>query len=320
MELVSPFKSRLYFIVEKKYFAVICALQIMNNKMKISGVTIVKNAIDFDYPIMECIQSLLPIVDEMIVSVGDGKDNTEDVIKTITNDKIKIVHSVWDNKIKIGGSVLAVETDKVIKQVAKDSDWIFYLQADEVIHEKDYSIIIDACEKYKDDTKVQGLLFKYHHFYGSFDYVGDSRRWYNNEIRIIKNNIGVTSYKDAQGFRINDKKLTVKKIDAFIYHYGWVRNPNAQMKKIVNFDLYWGAESVREVQQNELFDYLQKADSLAKYIGIHPKVMQERIAAKNWELSLDVNEKRFSKKDYVLYKFEKLTGIRLFDYKNYKVI
>jgi hypothetical protein len=310
----------LYFIVLKKYFDVFCALQIMNKKVKISGVTIVKNAIDFDYPIMECIQSLLPIVDEMIISIGDGKDNTEEVIKTIKNDKIKIVHSVWDNTIKTGGSVLAVETNKAIKEVSKDSDWLFYLQADEVIHEQDYIKIVEACERYKNDDRVQGLLFRYHHFYGSFNYVGDSRRWYNHEIRIIKNNIGVQSYRDAQGFRMNDKKLRVKKIDAFIYHYGWVRNPNAQLKKIANFDLYWGAETVKEVQQNELFDYMQKADSLEKYAGTHPAIMQQRIAAKNWELHVDTKTKRFSKKDYLLYKFEKLTGIRLFDYKNYTVI
>jgi hypothetical protein len=292
----------------------------MDEKVKISGVTIVKNAIDFDYPIVECIQSLLPIVDEMVVSIGDGKDNTEQVVRAIQSDKIKIVHSIWDNKIKIGGSVLAVETDKSIAEVAKDSDWIFYLQADEVIHEQDYTEIINACIKYKNDPKVEGLLFKYHHFYGSFDYVGDSRRWYNNEIRIIKNNIGVQSYRDAQGFRIENKKLRVKKINAFVYHYGWVRNPNAQVKKMTNFDLYWGATSVREVEHNEMFDYMQNADSLAKFDGVHPKVMQHRINTKNWELNINVKQKRFSKKDYFLYKFEKLTGVRLFDYRNYKVI
>jgi hypothetical protein len=310
----------LNLIVEKKYFTVFCATYIMDEKVKISGVTIVKNAIDFDYPIVECIQSLLPIVDEMVVSIGDGKDNTEQVVRAIQSDKIKIVHSIWDSTIKSGGSVLAVETDKGIAEVAKDSDWIFYLQADEVIHEQDYAEIINACKKYKNDPKVEGLLFKYHHFYGSFDYVGDSRRWYNNEIRIIKNNIGVKSYRDAQGFRIANKKLRVKKINAFVYHYGWVRNPNAQVKKLTNFYLYWGATSVREVEHNEMFDYMQNADSLAKFDGAHPQVMQQRIKAKNWELSVDVKRKNFSKKDYLLYKFEKLTGIRLFDYKNYTVI
>jgi hypothetical protein len=36
---------------------------------------------------------------------------------------------------------------------------------------------------------------------------------------------GIRSYRDAQGFRINDRKLKVKLIDAYIYHYGWVKPP-----------------------------------------------------------------------------------------------
>ena len=29
---------------------------------------------------------------------------------------------------------------------------------------------------------VDGLLFKYRHFYGSYDYVGASDRWYAHEV------------------------------------------------------------------------------------------------------------------------------------------
>ncbi len=292
----------------------------MNIPVKISGVTIVKNAVDFDYPIVESIKSVLPIVDEMIVSIGDGHDNTEEVIKAINSPKIKIVYSVWDKTIKTGGSVLAVETNKALKYVAKDSDWIFYLQADELIHEQDYPAIMKAAEAYKDDKKVEGLLFHYHHFYGSFDFVGDSRRWYNYEIRVIKNNLPITSYRDAQGFRMENKKLKVKKINAHIYHYGWVRTPLAQLKKLANFGLYWGEKEVRPVADDELFDYINSADSLATFKGTHPKVMAERIVRNNWPMEFDTRKKRFSFKDMLLYRFEKLTGKRLFDYRNYKVI
>ena len=37
--------------------------------MKISGVIILKNAVLNDYPFLESIQSVLPIVDEMIVAI-----------------------------------------------------------------------------------------------------------------------------------------------------------------------------------------------------------------------------------------------------------
>jgi len=51
--------------------------------MKISGFTIIRNAIKNDYPVVEAITSILPVVDEMIVSVGDSEDDTEELIKSI---------------------------------------------------------------------------------------------------------------------------------------------------------------------------------------------------------------------------------------------
>jgi hypothetical protein len=69
------------------------------------------------------------------------------------------------------------------------------------------------------------LLLNYRHFYGSYDYIATSSHWYKNEIRIIKNNVNIYSYKDAQGFRKGDnEKLNVKPVDAFVHHYGWVKN------------------------------------------------------------------------------------------------
>jgi hypothetical protein len=292
----------------------------MNKKPRISGVTIVKNAIEFDYPVIECIRSLLPLVDEMIVSIGDGTDETETAVQSIGSSKIKIVHSVWDPHLTTGGTILAAETDKAMRHVSKEADWIFYLQADEVIHENDYPLIFDACNLYLENMKVEGFLFNYIHFYGSFDYFGDSRRWYNREIRIIRNNQGIQSYRDAQGFRKNNRKLQVKKLDARIFHYGWVRNPNAQTKKLATFYTFWGAHENKKDISAEMYDYLKNADSLALFQGTHPACMHDRILRKNWDLKFDTNRKNFKCKDHFLYQFEKITGIRPFDYKNYKII
>jgi len=60
--------------------------------------------------------------------------------------------------------------------------------------------------------------------------------------------------------------------------------------------------------------------SLEKFTGTHPLVMQNRITHKNWDLTFDLTKKRLSLKDQLLYKIEKLTGKRLFDYKNYRII
>lgn len=296
--------------------------------MKVSGFTFVRNAIKYDYPILESINSLLPLVDEYIVCVGKSEDNTRDLIENMNSTKIKIVDSVWDDTLREGGQVLAVETNKAKAAVATDSDWLFYLQGDECIHEKDYDLICNAMSKYKDDARVEGLLFKYYHFYGSYGHIGDSRRWYNHEIRIIRNNVNIKSWKDAQGFRKNEEKLKVKAIDAHIYHYGWVKNPQLQKAKQMDFGKLWMSDE-KAIKKHQAyleslkngFLYEAEVDSLKKFDGTHPAIMKERIANADWQFEFDINKKHFRDfKSRLLYAVEKTTGVRLFDYKNYKII
>ncbi|MET6999558.1 glycosyltransferase family 2 protein [Chitinophaga defluvii] len=287
--------------------------------MKVSGFTFVRNAVKYDYPVTEAIRSILPLCDEVIVSVGNSDDGTEALIRSIDSPKIRITHSVWDDTLKEGGRVLAVETDKAFKEVSPDADWAFYIQADEVVHEKDYDNIRKAMARYKDDPKVEGLLFNYVHFYGSYDYVGDSRTWYQREIRIIRNDKNIASYRDAQGFRKHDQKLHVKRVDASIHHYGWVKDPRQQASKLNNsHQLYHGDNGVPQ-SAAEPFDY-SGIDSLALFKGTHPAVMQQRINSRNWKFDFDISRKKFSFKEGLLYWIEKRTGKRLFDYKNYKLL
>ncbi|MDR3133642.1 MAG: hypothetical protein LBU42_06420 [Prevotellaceae bacterium] len=289
--------------------------------MKVSGFTFIRNAQKFDYPIIEAIGSILPLCDEMIVCAGNSDDGTRKMIEAIPSEKVKIIDSVWDDTLREGGCVLAQETDKAFAAVAPDADWAFYIQGDEVLHEKYIPIVRQAMERYKDDKEVEGLLFKYLHFYGSYDYVGDSRTWYRHEIRVVRNNKAIRSYRDAQGFRIDGRKLRVKKIDAFIYHYGWVKPPKCQQAKAKTFHSMWHDDTwiERHIPDVDEFDY-SKIDSLKLFEGVHPQVMQERISRMNWRFTFDVTQKKFPLKDRCLHWLEQLTGRRWFEYKNYRII
>ncbi len=300
--------------------------------MKVSGFTFVKNAIKYGYPVVESITSILAFVDEMIVCLGDSEDDTNNLIASINSNKIKIIHSVWDDRLREGGKVLAVETDKAIAATATDSDWLFYIQADEVVHEQYHKTIVDAMDKYTADTKVEGLLFNYHHFYGSYKYIGDGRSWYSKEIRIIRNNPKDTlykkikSYRDAQGFRWDDnRKLNVKLIDAYIYHYGWVRNPVTMQQKYEGFSKLWAGEEERKInnvvqKETVKFDYT-KIDSVTVFKGTHPAVMKELIAKEDWDFEIDIKKKNFKNiKHRLLYFIWQKFGWRPFEYSNYNKI
>lgn len=287
--------------------------------MKVSGFTFVKNAVKYGYPVVESIISILPLVDEMIVCLGDSEDDTEGLIKSIGSDKLKYIHSVWDNSLREGGKVLAVETNKAIAATAPDSDWLFYIQADEAVHEQYHQTISDAMQRYKDDKRVEGLLFNYHHFYGSYKYIGDGRKWYSKEIRIIRNDKKIKSYRDAQGFRWDDdRKLNVKLVNAYIYHYGWVRNPLLMHRKTENFHTLWDGEAGKGKKITEAeFDY-SNIDSVTIFEGTHPAVMQHLVAQENWDSGIDISKKNFkSLKHRVLYFLWKRFNWRPFEYRNY---
>lgn len=290
--------------------------------MKVVGFTIIRNAIKYDYPVVEAITSILPICDEFMVAVGNSEDETLQLIKNIDSPKIKIIETVWDDSLREGGQVLAIETNKAFDAIDQDADWCFYIQSDECVHEKYLDNIRQAMLKYKDDKQVDGLLFNYIHFYGTYNYVGNSRRWYRREIRIIKNNKSIRSYKDAQGFRKTDNtKLSVKQIDAEIYHYGWVKPPKAQQAKQENFHKMWHNDEwmKKNIADVEEFDYSQ-IDSLEEFKGTHPQVFQNRINSVNWSFKFNKSQIKLSLKDKILLFIEKTTGWKVGEYKNFKLI
>jgi hypothetical protein len=290
--------------------------------MKITGFSFICNAVKNDYPIIEAIKSILPICDEFVIAVGKSEDETLSLITNINSPKIRIIETVWDNSIREGGKTFALETDKAYAAISADTDWAFYIQGDEVVHEKYLPVIKKAMKDYHHDENVEGLLFKYIHFYGSYDFFAQSRRWYRNEIRVLKFRQGIHSYRDAQGFRKNKQKIKVKPIDAHIYHYGWVKPPKRLGDKVRNFNQFYHPkeEVIKWYPENYEFDY-GNIDKLHRFEEMHPKVMQPRIEAVNWKFIFDPTTagRNISFRYKLLHKVEEITGWRIGEYKNYKI-
>jgi glycosyltransferase involved in cell wall biosynthesis len=289
--------------------------------MKVSGFTFIRNAIKLDYPIVEAIQSILPICDEVVVAVGNSDDETLALVKDI-DPKIRILETIWDDSLREGGQVLAVETDKAFKAISKDCDWAVYIQGDEVMHEGYHGNILKAMKQYVNDDNVDGLLFKYHHFYGSYDYIGDAIQWYPKEIRIVKNNPNIYSFGDAQGFKKGaGEKLNVADIDAYIHHYGWVKSPEAMQRKQETFHKLWHDDNwvEKNVIKATEFDY-SEIQALWKFTGTHPIVMQKRINEKGWKFDHDISRNTFSFKEKFKKWAQKITNKPLGEYQNYIVV
>lgn len=289
--------------------------------MKVTGFSFIRNGIKLDYPIVEAIQSILPICDEFVVAVGNSEDKTLALIKAIDPLKIKIIETIWDDSLRENGAVLAIETNKAFKAISKESDWAFYIQGDEVIHEKYLPVIQAAMLEYKDNQKVDGLLFNYQHFYGSYDYLGASNSWYKDEIRVIRNDKSIYSFKDAQGFRKGEnQKLNVIGIPAFVNHYGWVKDPRAMQQKQESFHKLWHSDEwlAKNVDKTESFEYEKHVSQLKRFTDSHPKVMEERLKRVNWDFGFDISMSKRSSKDRVKDLLLKI-GINS-NYQNYKLI
>ena len=76
--------------------------------------------------------------------------------------------------------------------------WAFYLQADEVIHESEYSRIRQLMKEHLHNPQILGFTFRYLHFYG--DYWTTNPWGFHRAVRLIRNNGEVASCGDAVGF------------------------------------------------------------------------------------------------------------------------
>ena len=296
---------------------------------KVSGFSLVRNGVKFDYPFLESLRSLLPVVDELVLNVGKGDDETLDrcleLAKLEGQGKIRIFESTWpldDPEKKKSGIILSEQTNLALDRC--ENDWCLYLQADEVLHEEDHEVIRRSVER-AHGCSLEAVVFQYRHFYGSFNVIQDSRSAYRREMRIIRKSSGARSVGDAQSFRKPDgSKLSALLSGARIFHYGWVRTPEAMLEKTRFMDgLYHGGTDSTSPEPQTGSNYRYKRFwGLYPYRGIHPAVMQTRIREKGWNWDLEKSPFVFTPKDVgkvILDSLERVSGFRAFEFKNYEL-
>jgi len=293
--------------------------------MKISGFSYVRNGFDYGVPFLEAYQSILPVCDEFVVTVGEGNDGTREAIQKLNDPKIRIIDTVWDMSLRANGKIFAQQTNMALDAIT--GDWAFHIQADEVIHENDIYKIKEAVERNDNDKRVEGFILPFIHFWGGYDHIRTSRRVHKNEVRLFRNGLGVRSYRDSLGFRKyrdfnayaidteKGEKLRVKKINAPIYHYTEVRGPGAKTKKAAAIGAFYEKNDGKPVQKEE-YGY----DRLEKFTGTHPRLMNEKVKAQDWEYVFNPKKAVWRTKDRIMQPIEDILGFKIGEYKNYKLI
>jgi hypothetical protein len=258
--------------------------------MRVSGFTFCRNAVKYDYPVVESIRSVLPVCDEFIVNVGRCDDGTLELIQSIGDPKIKIVESVWDETLRKDGLIYSQQTNIALAQCK--GDWAFYIQADEVVHEDDLPVLQQSMRQQFGNRSVKGLLFRYLHFVA--DYWSTNPWFYHKAVRIIRNNGEVESCGDAVGFHFKPTQQYLQSgpkewlaySGARIFHYGWVKDPKTMLeKKREQVTFHYGGPIAAAEAKQLAHDTFQFEDYviLKEFSGLHPAVMRARIAtSRRW--------------------------------------
>jgi len=264
----------------------------------LSGFTLVRNAVTLDYPIVPAIRSLLELCDEVVVNVGRCEDGTRDLVAAVADPRVRILDSEWD--LSHAGATLALETDRAM--AACRGTWGVYIQADEVLHEASAHLLADRVREWDGEPQVEGLLVDYVHLYGNFDTIATNRHWYRREVRVVRLGRDIHSYGDAQGFRVGREQARVhaRATGARMFHYGWAR-------------------------PRQSASALEWTPGLHPLSGAHPRVAREWIAARRpaggdgsavAPRRLRLGDFRFYASDWI----ERLTGARVFEYRNYVLV
>jgi hypothetical protein len=268
--------------------------------MKISGFTFIKNGQMLGYPFIQSIKSILPIVDEFIINVGESDDDTLEMISSINNNKIRIIQSKWNDEMQDRGYVYGQQ--KMIAQFNCTGDWAFYIEGDEIYHEDELYKIKKSMELHLHDPDVEALVFNFNHFYGNANSILNSIGWYRTEARIIKNSI--RSYApDGLFWLILDSNKKgrypkAKHTGATCFHYGWVRSEEQMNLKSSKINKYWGSDPIK-------VDYTQIDQKIIEpFLGTHPKIIHDWLplekelfqADPNYKLTLKQKKHRFLKR------------------------
>jgi len=285
----------------------------------VSGFTIVRNALKLDFPVEASIRSILPVCDEVVVNVGRSEDETLALVRSIGDPKIRIIETEWDMSRR--NSVLGDETLRAMR--ACRHPWGIYIQADEVLHETGARILAEAIRQHDADRRVEGLLVKYLHFYGDLGTIAINRRWYRREVRAVRLDpaLDIRPYQGAQGFRVGPehRRIRARLTGAEMFHYGWARPAQAlRAKREASAVIYpWSRE--REARR----PLLPWFPGLTRFRGSHPAAAREWVDARRHDAERRVEAPHFRTeflRFYLSDAIERLTGARVFEFRNYTLV
>ena len=239
------------------------------------------------YPVVECARCLLSFCDEVVANVGASDDGTREALLGLGDSRIRLLEEPWDLGLREKGRLLSRETNRAMDLCR--GDWVVYLQADEILHEDDIPELISMMEKCGRNPRIDGISFRYLHFYGSPHFVQDNPlKWYTRAVRAVRTARNIVSVGDALKFRrmaggiarrIRETRSSIR-----VFHYGWARPPEMMVEKQRHLERFWHDDATLEkrfaaVDAGSIYSDTRH---LVPFTGTHPAVMRDVVAEASW--------------------------------------
>lgn len=258
--------------------------------MLISGLSFIRNGIALGYPFVEAIRSILPLVDEMVVVVGESTDGSREAIEAIGDPKIRIIDSIWHPRITPKASVLAQQTN--LGLLSCRGDWVVYVQGNELFHERDLPRMRELMTEHVDNPEVEGLLIERLVFYGDYrHFIRTYPDRFKYVVRAFKPWNGVYAITSAMTFSVfesyGERGRALRCIDSGVdmFRYGKLLTPEAMTWKLRHAPHKLRGDDA-SFESDSYFRWIAR-DCIRRYQGDHPAVMHERIARHPIQIDLD---------------------------------
>ena len=256
--------------------------------MTLSGIVPLRNGFSLDYCFRECIQSLLPVCEEVVVADGDSTDGTREVIDEWARReaKLTIVRYPWPNPK--GDIDFFVKWIQFVRESAHHP-FVFQLDADEVLSDHSYEWIEHIKRTYPEHAQVSFKCDRYNFWFDHRHMIPHGVCLSHRVIRLAPQNVWLPS----DGPHVNGAACIGMSVDSpiQIFHYGFLRTREGFFRKAHDlqtmfFDSYdprlAKAESVPG-NWMEKIEGVEWTSRLLRFDGDHPSVAKEWLRTRGYE-------------------------------------
>lgn len=256
----------------------------MSQTNPISGYTIARNVIKFEYPFVQWAEAMASLeLDEVVIGYDPTTDDGTHELMLETRDRFgfRLFESVWDMDNFDRGLELGVQTDKVMSECRHD--WRLYVQLDEAFHEDDAPLVRELPDKARADGAA-GVDFQRVYFFQNLHTI--RKDWCAQITRLTYSN--THTYSSGDGMSCVPINASFSKhflSPVWLYHYSRIGDADTISKRVRNMDTFYHKEEdlIPETdlpaydfatRQWDNFSKIEKPPEvkadLLSYLGTHP--------------------------------------------------